>query len=97
MQVLRMCFVCVFENLCRCKKGNRTKTVAVFHVYGDLGAQCFEPDVKNFINVIEVVKISDIFVGELIVSSTFIHCVYVNVILTLRFIDDKMQEKIIFK
>lgn len=78
MLVLRMCFVCVFENLCRCKKGNRTKTVAVFHVYGDLGAQCFEPDVKNFINVIEVVKISDIFVGELIVSSTFIHCVYVK-------------------
>lgn len=97
MQVLRICLVCVFENLCRCKKGNRTETVAVFHVYGDLGAQCFEPDVKNFINVIEEVKTSDIFVGELIVSSTFIHCVYVNVILTLRFIDDKMQEKIIFK
>jgi len=34
-----------------------TKTVAVFQVYGDLGAQCFEPDVKNFINVIEEVKL----------------------------------------
>lgn len=79
------------------KKVTGIETVAVFHVYGDLGAQCFEPDVKNFINVIEEVKTSDIFVGELIVSSTFIHCVYVNVILTLRFIDDKMQEKIIFK
>ena len=51
------------------KKGKRAaKTLAVFHVYGDLSAQCFEPDVKNFINVIEEVKINDIFVGELIVE-----------------------------
>ena len=97
MRVLRICFVSVFENLCRYKKGNRTITLAVFHVYGDLSAQCFEPDVKNFINVVEEVKIDDIFVGEFIVSSTFIHCVYVNVIWTLRFTDDKVQEKIIFK
>ena len=59
------------------KKREQTKTIAVFHVYGDLAAQCFELGVKNFINVIEEVKINDIFVGELIVSSTFIHCVYV--------------------
>ena len=68
----------MFENLCRCQeKGNKTKAITVFHVYGDLAAQCFELGVKNFINVIEEVKINDIFVGELIVSSTFIHCVYV--------------------